>query len=146
MTTCTRMRFFASTPGPNRPWISGSFSGDKAAKAWSYHSHLMRNLMMELHPNAPTHLHALYFKVCSFCCNEKSIQNSYKPKFCSLLCMKKKICLHLREEHRDREQGSGGAEKKIRTETTDWDANLGKHICNCITRSAMYCNKKCHVL
>jgi len=44
--------------------------------------------------------------------NKKSIQNTYKPKFCSLLCIKKKIGFYLTEEHRDREQGSEGAEKK----------------------------------
>jgi hypothetical protein len=59
--------------------------------------------------------------------------------------MKKKIGFHLREEHRDRKQGRGGAEKKIRTETTDRDANLGKNVYNCTTRSATYCTPN-HVL
>jgi len=45
--------------------------------------------------------------------------------------MKKKIGFHLSEEHRDWDQGSGGAEKNIRTEPTDREGNLVENVYNC---------------
>ena len=42
--------------------------------------------------------------------------------------MKEQIGFHHSEEQRGRQQGSGGAEKKIRTDPTDREGNLGGNV------------------
>ena len=58
-------------------WLSSSFSGDKAAKAWSYHSHIMRNLMLELYPNSP---HAPVWPVFQSLLVLPAIRSQYKTR------------------------------------------------------------------